>query len=71
MFGNELLPEVHITARGMFMQYGAPPRCILPDKHWTGRRGPVEWVPWSPDLNPTSGLILLGCLQCMNVLRKA
>jgi hypothetical protein len=54
----------------MFMQYGAPPHYTSPVKHWTGRRGPGDWEPWSADLNPMSGLIFLGCFQGMSVLRK-
>jgi len=56
-FANEGLDDADVW----FMQDGAPPhyativRNFLDERypdHWIGRRGPVEWPPRSPDLNP-------------------
>lgn len=63
MLKNELVPALSVLNDGptWFMQDGAPPHYATPVRQWLnenfpdkwiGRRGPVEWAPRSPDLNP-------------------
>jgi hypothetical protein len=63
MLGDEMVPELVLIGEQpkWFMQDGAPPHYATTVRHWLddmfphrwiGRRGPVEWAPGSPDLNP-------------------
>jgi hypothetical protein len=59
MLGNEIMPEIHLTGRGIpqwFMQNGATPHYRLLVRHWLdtispehgmGKTPPVEWAQWS------------------------
>ena len=63
MLGDWLMPTLDLIGEHptWFMQDGAPPHYATAvrhwldetfPQHWIGRRGPVEWAPRSPDLNP-------------------
>jgi hypothetical protein len=64
MLGDQMIPQLDELGGqpDWFMQDGPPPpHYALPvrgwldatfSNRWIGRRGPVEWVPRSPDLNP-------------------
>lgn len=73
MLRDSLIPDLdQFGSRPQwFMQDGAPPHYglqvrrwldeIFP-QHWIGRRGPKEWAPRSPDLNPMD-FAVWGCLK--------
>lgn len=60
-FAVPIMEDLGITARGYFMQDGAPPHWawavrdyldeVFP-RRWIGRNGPLLWPARSPDLNP-------------------
>ena len=56
-----ILQKKRLTKQIIFQQDGAPPHYSLEVRNWlnekfpgkwTGRRGPIEWAPRSPDLTP-------------------